>query len=782
VKNNHLAGRLFATFLDELEEQLRLLNAELLVLEQSPASAEPIRAIFRVMHTLKGAARAVNVPAVEAVCHALESLLSAVRAGTATLGRSEFTLMFHAADALGDALKRLRDGATLDGSELESLAKTLGQSPAPSTAKPPAQLAPQRTSATGNEVRASEPTAKPAPPDTTPSATPSAKPSTTPTATPSGDVGTAQGTERTMERTDRALRVQSDKLDALFAGVGALTVTNASVAERAGELAALEGSAQQAATTLRRSARQLRRRGAATNESESLEVLAAAEQTMERLVREISRVAAAAARDRTLLATAAHTVSERARLLRMRPFADACEALPRVVRDVAETGGKDVQLHLAGTDVEADRAVLDALREPLLHLVRNAVDHGIEPPDVRARRGKPPQGTVRVDATLRGDRLVVQVTDDGGGIDAAQLRATLMRAGREVGAGDRELAAALLAGGVSTRAEANAISGRGVGLDVARAAVERLGGRLELQWKEGAGTTFLLETPLTLARIRVVAARTGSLRLAVPTADVERLVRLPRTELKMVEGRPVFAAPLEGTHALVPLVSLARLLGPPLLEGVIPDPASVILLSVGGERLGIAVDELQEETEVVVRALPSRRRLSPHVSGAAMLPDGGFALLLDAASLLRAARGVVSSSDAGLADASSREQLRPTVLVVDDSLTTRSLERSVLEAAGYDVRTAVDGADGWRMLEEMGCDLVVADVEMPRMDGFALCEAIRASERHRSIPVVLVTSLESAEHRARGLAAGADAYIGKSSFDQQGLLQTVGRLLGRDGR
>jgi two-component system chemotaxis sensor kinase CheA len=223
-------------------------------------------------------------------------------------------------------------------------------------------------------------------------------------------------------------------------------------------------------------------------------------------------------------------------------------------------------------------------------------------------------------------------------------------------------------------------------------------------------------------------------------------------------------------------MSLARLLGPPLAQTFVADPLSVIVLSVGGERLAVVVDTLLGEEELFVRALPGRRSLSPQVSGAAVLASGGVALLLDAGALLKAARpmrGETHELSAPPVDPTRR----PTVLIVDDSLTTRTLERSVLEAAGYAVKTAVDGVDGWRVIDEEGCDLVVADVEMPRMDGLALCEAIRASERHRALPVVLVTALESAAHRARGLAAGADAYIGKSSFDQRNLLDSVAQLL-----
>ncbi|HUQ46386.1 MAG TPA: response regulator [Gemmatimonadaceae bacterium] len=744
-----LAERLFATFLDELDEQLRVLNAELLLLERDPTDADRLRSIFRVVHTLKGAARAVNVPAVEQACHGLETLLAAVRAELRHFGEEEFVLLFRAADALADAGRRLRGGGDVDDSPIALLA---------------AELVEEGVVASGG--RAAAVGVPPAPRST--EATRGLDSSVADPPTPAA--------ETTGERTEGALRVRSDKLDALFAGMGSLSVTSGRIVGRTGELADLDRAVSEALTQWRRSARRLRRGAQHAIDAGAVAAIAEAEQTLDRLARQVGRLATAGARDAATLEQGTHDVSERVRQLRMRPFADACEALPRVARDVAAASGKDVQLRLLGGEVEADRTVLDGLREALLQLVRNAVDHGIEQPGVREQRGKAAQGTVVVSAALRGDRLIVTVADDGAGIDETRMRDSLARAGRPVGHEPLALADALVAGGVSTRTEASTFSGRGVGIDVARAAVARLGGRLDVSWTNGGGTTFVLETPLTVARIRAVLASAGGQVLALPTTHVEYLVRLPHSSIRRVEGREMFSVAAVDSPELVPLVSLARLLGPPLVDKPAADPAVVILLAVAGERLGVTVDELRGEQELFVRALPGKRAISAHLSGAAMLSSGGVALLLDAASLIATARGMTGAGLTIPGDHAGAVR-RSTVLVVDDSLTTRTLERGVLEAAGYLVKTAVDGADGWRVIDEEGCDLVVADVEMPRMDGLALCEAIRASERHRSLPVILVTALESPEHRARGLAVGADAYIGKSSFDQTNLLDTVAQLL-----
>jgi two-component system chemotaxis sensor kinase CheA len=444
-----------------------------------------------------------------------------------------------------------------------------------------------------------------------------------------------------------------------------------------------------------------------------------------------------------------------------------------MVRDLAITAGKELEIEVLGGDVEVDRAVLDGLREALLQLVRNAADHGIEPPAKRERAGKPRRGKVTVAAALKGDRFTVTVSDDGAGLDVPAVRAQIERRGLPVPDDERELARTLFEGGMSTRDEVTAISGRGVGLDIVRAAVARLRGTVGVEWCETVGTTFTIECPPALATIRALLAAVGPQIVAVPMTNVERLLRVRPEEIKHAEGRDVITT----AEVLVPLVALARLL-PPLVERPATGALAVILLRAGDRRLAVAVDELVAEQEVVLRPVGRGREPLPHVSGAAILGTGRVALVLNPVTLVGAGLSLGAGPGLTVAGAQPAGPAKHRILVVDDSITTRTLERSILEAAGYDVRTAVDGADGWRVLQEHGCDLVVADVEMPRMDGFALCEAIRGSKRLQTLPVVLVTALESPEHRARGLEVGADAYIGKSSFDQQNLLETINQLLG----
>ncbi len=723
MNRDRLAARLLTTFLGELEEQLRVMNTDLLALEAAPRDADRLKSVFRVAHTLKGAARAAGVPPIEQACHALETVLAEARDGNRTLGKDAFSLLFAAVDALADAGQRLGAGQDPLGAPLEALLSSLRGADSPKTAPP----------APGPGVAALAPA----------------------------------------ERTDGQVRVEVEKLDALLASASLLLAASARAAARKDELAALHEVSRRRAVEYSRAGRRVRlaleRAAASPAAAQSVTEM---EQSLWQVARETGRMMGVATEDARALAQTTDEVIDRTRRLRMRPFADACEALPRAVRDLATAAGKEAQLMLEGGAVEADRGVLDMLREALLHLVRNAVDHGLEHPGAREAAGKPRRGTVRVAATLRGDGLVIVVADDGAGINVAGIRSLLERRAARVPASDREVARLLFQGGLTTRAQPTAISGRGVGLDLVRAAIDRMGGTVDVTWTPGRGTTFTVECPLSLATVHALLVAVGPQVLAMPTAHVERLIRVRLGDVKHAEGRAVIVT----AGDTVPLIPLARLL-PPLPEKSLLDPFPVVVLSAGERRLAVAVDELITEQEVLVQPLESGGRRLPHLSGGVLLASGAVALALNTPALI--ASGLESAADGRIAPAETETHgpARRRIVVVDDSITTRALEQSILEAAGYDVRTAVDGADAWKILQEQGSDLVVADVEMPRMDGFALCEAIRGSKRFKELPVVLVSALETPAHRARGLEAGADAYIGKSSFDQQGLLDAIRQLL-----
>jgi two-component system chemotaxis sensor kinase CheA len=467
-------------------------------------------------------------------------------------------------------------------------------------------------------------------------------------------------------------------------------------------------------------------------------------------------------------------LQERAMRARMVPVVTITDMLQRAVRDVARTTGKDIRWEVRGEDTELDRGVLQQLGDPLLHLVRNAVDHGIERADERVAAGKPTQATVRFHAMQLGSEVILTVTDDGKGIDVARVRAEASRGGGDTSSlTDEEAAYLVFRSGVSTADFVSEISGRGVGLDVVRANVEAARGRVEISTEAGIGTEFRIVVPITLAVLPCLLVEAGGQTHAIPMHSIV-LAQNEGVETRS-EGRPVVWV---GSQA-VPLASLGATLG---LEA--DEDGPVIVVAGLTRQHAFRVRTLVGQRDVVVKGLSGLLPRLDVIAGASVEPDGSIVLVLDVAGLIdrarlaQAGRSAAVMAEDGAAPA-GRVPQRAKVLVVDDALTVRELQRSILERGGYDVVTASDGLEAMAVLAEGPVDLVLTDVEMPRMDGFALTVAIRAHPARGNVPVLILTSRANEEDRQRGLEAGADGYIIKSAFNEAALLSAVERLLGR---
>jgi two-component system chemotaxis sensor kinase CheA len=467
-------------------------------------------------------------------------------------------------------------------------------------------------------------------------------------------------------------------------------------------------------------------------------------------------------------------LQEKTMRARMVPVATVTDSLQRAVRDVARSTGKTVRWEVRGEDTELDRGMLEQLAEPLVHLVRNAVDHGIEPADVREAAGKPAQAVVRLHAMQLGSEVILAVSDDGAGIDLDRVREEANRRGSDTSTlSDDEALYLIFRSGLSTAGFISDVSGRGVGLDVVKEAVDSARGRIEVRSNPGEGTEFRIVVPITLAVLPCLLVEVGGSRFAVPMHSVLVAQDSSLDSMAHAEGRPVVWM---GKQA-VPLSDTAAVLG-------LPDTTrgATVVLSGVTRRHAFRVDGLVGQRDVVVKGLG---RLLPRLdvlAGASVEPDGSILLVLDAPGLIDRARATRRRAVPSVAEAPVAPTVtarRGSILVVDDALTVRELQRSILERAGYDVRTADDGVDALARLAEQAGDLVLTDIEMPRMDGFGLVEAIRAQPSLNTIPVVILTSRASDEDRRRGLEAGADGYIVKSAFDESSLLDAVDRLLGR---
>jgi chemotaxis protein histidine kinase CheA len=470
--------------------------------------------------------------------------------------------------------------------------------------------------------------------------------------------------------------------------------------------------------------------------------------------------------------------------LAMVPVHRVVAGFPALVREVATVTGKEVSLVIEGADVELDVRVLDGVADALRHLVTNAVDHGCEPPQERMAAGKPRRATVTVAARQAGSTVVIEVADDGWGIDDEALRSAAVRHGLG-GADVASLSGAalhrvLFVPGFSTRTDVTETSGRGVGLDVVRTAVEGLGGSVDVENRSGAGTRFVLTLPVTLGVVRCLVVRVGQERYAVPLGGVLETVSMADLDVHEIAGSLVVAR----DDDTIPLADLGEVLG---VRGS-RSPRAVVLARLTGEPVAWSVDEVEGEREVVVKPLGDFLGQVPGTSGATIDDDGSVLLLVDLREL--AARWAASPLPSAVpnlatADEQSRDVRRASgegrarVLVVEDSIGVRELQRTILEGAGYDVVTAVDGLDGAGRLDQAPVDLVLSDVEMPGMDGFTLTRTIRKTRGWENVPVVIMTSRGDDADKRAGLDAGCDAYLLKSEFDQHALVDTVRRLVGR---
>ncbi|MGE4220286.1 MAG: response regulator [Alphaproteobacteria bacterium] len=557
-----------------------------------------------------------------------------------------------------------------------------------------------------------------------------------------------------------------------------------------GDLGAVEGLAE-ALQDIHRQARALTRRLEEAGRMSARLAPALAERlsALEPDSRALLRALGAASRQQAAaawgIAQAAGRVREEIERIALVPAADVFSGLGRMVRDLAEEMERDVDVEVDGLTVEADRGLLQGLRDPVIHLFRNALAHGIEPAAVRTRKGKPPRGAIGLRIVLRGGMLCLSVYDDGAGPDLDRIAETARRRGllspalRAAPAPD-QLLALVFEPGFSTADGIDVIAGRGVGLSVVAEAAKAAGGSARMLRRFPAGTTVEIAVPLSVARQPILLAVAGEALYGMPTRGVDRILRIALESLEVVDGRPVCRIDAEGNSIPVPVVVLSTVLGRPAPMPAEAGMVNLILLRDGERRLGVAVDRVDDVRTTTLSEVGIGGQVSDLVLGAAQVEGGEVAIVLGPEAVLnRYERGEVVDAAGSESVAMNASRAIPTILVVDDSITTRTLEKSILEAQGYRVLLSVDGLDALTRLRSGAApvDLIVADVEMPRMDGFQLLQALKSDAHLSTVPVVLMTSRADPDDVRRGLELGADAYLVKQRFDQRELLSTIGQLL-----
>ncbi|MBP0495010.1 hybrid sensor histidine kinase/response regulator [Roseomonas indoligenes] len=768
----------------EAETHGQTLTAGLLVLERDPTSAEQLEACMRAAHSLKGAARIIDLtPAVD-LTHVMEDLFVAAQRRQVTLGREQIDLLLRGVDLLG-AIAQAADAAAVAAmqGEVDGLLAALhrsvagrGAAAAPVTPHP-SPVADAPPAPTLLDVPSPAPPDERAPmlpdrqaPVFPPSREPAASARPPPTTAPPPPA--AEGAEA-----DRTVRIKAESLSRLLGLAGESLMGARRLRPFTDRLTRLRRRHDDAA----RAFDALRDALLLLPEAEQLQpALAAARERLAECRHDLNeRLAEMEGFDRRAMQLA-HRLYDEALESRMRPFEAGVRRHARTVRDLGRDLGKRVRMEIAGGGTPVDRDILERLDAPLGHLLRNAVDHGIEDAEERRAAGKPEEGVVRLEARHHAGLLRITLADDGRGVDLDRLRAAILARGlaapetvRQLG--ETELLDFLFLPGFSMKGTVTEISGRGVGLDAVQDLAKQLRGVVRISTRPGQGTCFQFDLPLTLSVIRTLLVEVGGEPYALPLAALQRTLKLPRDAIETMEGQQHF--PFEGEH--VGLVALRQLLGA-AEGGVAGEEVSVVVIGDGRVHYGLAVDRLLARQELVVRPLDPRLGKIAGISAAALMDNGSPVLILDVEDLLRAVEKLTASgrlSKVSAAGPGAKEQRRR-VLVVDDSLTIRELERKLLSQRGYQVEVAVDGVDGWNAARTGHFDLIVSDVDMPRMDGIELVRMIRTDPGLRATPVMIVSYKDREEDRRRGLEAGADYYLTKGSFHDETLVRAVVDLIG----
>lgn len=780
-KEAEFQAALLATFKVEAEEHLKAISDGLLELEKDPEEQERkalVERIFREAHSLKGAARSVGFASIQSLCQSLENVLSAWKQARIVASKDFFDTLYRTVDLIGkeikispasgvssnpqdlvDLLQKL-DKLILEKKEQAALLKSEEQKPPPGESPSPperevleaAHLPAERQDPEAKrQARQEDPVSR-----------------------------SAHGT---------TVRVSLKKLDSLFQQVEEMLMVKLTFQQQMGNLKELDQTliswdkkwarAHQGILSLQKIAEERAsvlgsQHGAVLSTVDFIDwahdFVASLKSKLSSMIRETSQYQQTAT-------SSVDFLLDEARKMLMQPFSTVLDAFPRMVRDISLSQGKSVVFETAGTDIEVDRRILEEMKDPLIHLVRNCIDHGIETAPIRESQKKNPQGTIRIKAMeMSGNSMELVISDDGQGIDTDKVKDSAVRQGvlsaEEAQSLSKEESLKLIfSSGVSTAPIITDLSGRGIGLGIVAEKVEKLGGNLSVETLKNKGTTFRILLPLTLATFRGVHVKSGDASFIIPSHNVKRVIRIDPKEIKTVENRQIVT--LEGKTIAV--ISLANLLGIETKQAA-EAPRMLLAVIVKGtdKMIAFTVDQIVSEQDVLVKGLGNNMKRVRNVSGVSITDSGQIIPILNPQDLIKSS---VHATSGVFKPAKERSEEKRTILIAEDSITSRLLLKNILEAAGYKVKVAVDGLEALSVFKLQEIDLIISDVEMPRMDGFTLTSKVRNLDKGNKVPVILCTSLDSPKDRAQGMEVGANAYIEKSQFTQSHLLDIIRKLI-----
>ncbi len=774
-----LLKQLLETFRVELEEQLQVITDGLLRLEKrlkKETRQDTLNAIFRAAHNIKGSARAIEIQDVSDIAHRLENLFSTLKeqntkpsAGIVdlcleTLDRVRDAMAAHGGDTqvnrdYADLFARLDAAVNAETAEATVTSDVAGSDE-------PADV---RTSGSDTGVSNIEAASAGADEEPAPDSRPA--PETPAEAAPGAVAAMQQGGPE-------MIRVTTDKLDRVAALVEELQLAKIGMDDHFAGIQRLANKMQGLATLWSRSTSMLNRRAKRALPDDIQQLFHKSLDAVEELNALSNRMHKDMRSTTNRLGHVSNTLQGDVRMLRLVPASTLLRPMLRSVRDIARELGKRVHLELVGDDIEMDRAVLEGLRDPLTHLLRNAIDHGIEAPDKRRESGKPEEGQIRIEVSREGGQILLSVRDDGKGVDLSRIgqiaeNKGLLDARAANDLSEEELLDLIFHPGFSSKEIITQVSGRGVGLDVVRANLRELKGQVAIETEVGRGTAFNLRVPLTLTTERGLQVRAGGEEFVIPSTAVERILdvtpadvlEVEASQAVMLDGRPIPLRDLGATLELSPTDTQGK------------SSFHLVVVSKGWRAVAFLVHEVIGEREIVIKRLGAPLVSVRNTSGATLTGSGDIIMVLNTSDLVESSLNGGARSRVVTAAPEEIEEMPSRVLVVDDSITTRTLERNILEVHGYDVTVAMNGSEAWDILQNDSFDLVVTDIEMPIMTGFELTERIKQDERLVETPVIIVSSLSSDAEKERGIEVGADAYIVKGHFETQALLDVVRRLI-----
>jgi two-component system chemotaxis sensor kinase CheA len=784
AKEEEFLKRLQAMFQVEAKEHINVLATGLIELEKNPKnkmSLGLIETIFREAHSLKGSARSVNRKDIESICQVLESLFAKLKNKQIYFSAGQFDLVHKSLDLLstmisGDGTKSIHTEREL----INQLQSITGEE----------QSGKKKKEQTTIFKKGSEEIKQNAQPvngvQFDKELVSEEKPSREIAQVALPAMGVSAPAESVDEKPLQleTVRIQTSKLDPLFMQAEQMIQSKIASVQRTVELKSICDFVGAWKTELRK----LEARRSGDTGLQAKEIINWTNEQLDETERNIFTVTHAIESDQRSLGRMIDDHVESMKNILMLPVSTIIEVFPRLVRDLSRSQGKEVELITHGKEIEVDKRILEELKDPLIHLLRNCIDHGIKKPEKRLEIKKPSHGTITLTfMVIDGRNLEIRISDDGAGINVEKVISAAVKAGvvskeQVEKLSIQESLALVFKSGITTSPMITDISGRGLGLAIVREKVENLGGQVFVESQPDIGTAFRLVLPLALSTVRGVLVKTAEHFFIIPTGNVQRALRVSSEKIKTVENHETILHGLE----IIRIVKLGEVLGLidrtkalPSQKGKTPSSPhfiQVVVLTQGNSRIGFRVDEIIDEHQILVKKLGRQLKSVRNISGAAVLGSGAVVSVINVSDLMKSALDSISMKRITKNEIQAEVKVYK-VLVTDDSITSRTLIKNILETAGYDVITAVDGVDAVTKALAGEFDLIVSDVDMPRMNGFELTAKIRKDKKLSEVPVVLVTALESRDDREHGIDVGANAYIVKSSFDQSNLLEVIKKLL-----